>query len=133
MGAKIGHERAVKKFYDGLEEGKFYAAKCPRCGHYEFPPVYVCNVCSCMDTEWAEISGRGKLLSFVINGPLSPRESEPYRLGVVELEEGTQLQAIVFGVSKRNEAEINAKLPVPVKVEALQRDGFKTIAFRIQE
>ena len=86
-----------------------------------------------MDTEWAEISGRGKLLSFVINGPLSPRESEPYSLGVVELEEGTQLQAIVFGVSKRNEAEINAKLPVPVKVEALQRDGFKTIAFRIQE
>jgi uncharacterized OB-fold protein len=133
MGEKVGHSRVVKRFYEELENGKFLATKCPRCGHVEFPPVYVCNECGCMDMEWYEITGNAKLIRFVVNGPLSPREAEPYSLGVVELEEGTQIQAMVFGVSKKNADEINAKLPVPLKVEALQRDGYKTIAFRLVE
>lgn len=127
------YERVVKKWYDALEEGKFLATKCERCGSYEFPPLYCCNSCGGMEMVWEEISGNAKLLSFVLNGPMSESEKEPYCLGCVQLEEGTTFNAIVFGLNKQNAKEINSRLPVPLKIETLQREGYKTIAFRVQE
>ena len=47
-------EKVVEKFYEGLEEGKFLGRKCTECGAVEFPPVYACNTCGCMDMEWVE-------------------------------------------------------------------------------
>ncbi len=133
---KIG-ERVVKKWYDALEEDKMLGLKCNRCGAYEFPPVYCCNSCSSIDMEWAEISGNGKLLDFVLPSQLlSKPEFEPlmpYCLGSIELEEGSRFSALVLGVSKDNKKEMDDKLPSPVKAEILQRDGFKTVVFRVKE
>ena len=81
--------------------------------------------------EWIEISGNAELNSFVLNGPMDADYGEPYSLGYVQLEEGTVLSAIVFGVYKRNADEVNKMLPAPLKAEIWQRDGFKTIAFRL--
>ena len=36
-------EPVVKKFYEGLAEGKFYARRCRECGAVEFPPHLACN------------------------------------------------------------------------------------------
>ncbi len=52
-------EKVAQKFYDGLEEGKFLGRKCPQCGAVEFPPVYACNTCGSLETEWVEVSGKG--------------------------------------------------------------------------
>ena len=54
-------EKVVEKFYEGLEEGKFLGRKCTECGAVEFPPVYACNTCGCMDMEWVEIDRIGEL------------------------------------------------------------------------
>jgi uncharacterized OB-fold protein len=133
---KIG-EPVVKKWYDALDEGKMLGLKCGRCGAVEFPPVYCCNTCSSTDMEWAEISGKAKMLDFVLPSPLFLRpENEhlgPYCYGTVELEEGSSFNAIVVGVSKQNKKEMNARLPIPIKAEIVQRDGFKTVIFRIKE
>ena len=51
-------EKVVQKFYDSLEEGKILGRKCPACGAVEFPPVYACNTCGNLETEWVEISGK---------------------------------------------------------------------------
>ena len=125
------YERVVKKWYESLEEGKILAAKCSKCGACEFPPLYSCNSCGAHDMEWIEISGNAELNSFVLNGPMDADYGEPYSLGYVHLEEGTVLSAIVFGVYKRNADEVNKMLPAPLKAEIWQRDGFKTIAFRL--
>jgi len=130
-------ERIVKKFYDGLEEGIIYGRKCKECGAIEFPPHYACNTCGYHETEWVTLSGKAMLHSCVLPGPQTARkeyqEIGPYCFGEVELEEGARINALIFGVSRKNVAEISAKLPVPVNAFIAQRDGFKTVYFKIQE
>ena len=59
-------EKVVQKFYESLEEGKILGRKCPACGAVEFPPVYACNTCGNLETEWVEISGKGVMKSIVM-------------------------------------------------------------------
>ncbi len=131
------YETVVKKWYDALEEGKLVGFKCKRCNAYEFPPVYCCNNCSSTDMEWSEISGNGKMIDFVLPNAMTAKPYNdhlmPYCMGSVELEEGPFFSALVCGVSKKNKQEMNKKLPIPVKMEIEQRDGFKTVIFRIVE
>ena len=57
-----------------------------------------------------------------------------YAYGEVELEEGTRLNAVVRGISKKNRAELTAKLPVDVHATIIDRDGgFKTVIFDLDE
>ena len=57
-----------------------------------------------------------------------------YAYGEVELEEGTRLNAVVRGISKKNRAELTAKLPLDVHATIIDRDGgFKTVIFDLDE
>ena len=114
----------------GLEEGKFLGRKCKECGAVEFPPVYACNTCGCMDMEWVEISGKAVMKSIVMPAALSskPEYSQmgPIAYGEVEIEEGASFNAVVKGINKKKRKELLEKLPVPVHAEIFQRDGYKT-------
>ena len=132
-------EKVVQKFYDGLEEGKFLGRKCPECGAVEFPPVYACNTCGSLETEWVEVSGKGVMKSIVMPAALSSKpeyaQMGAFAYGEVELEEGSTFNAVVKGINKKKRREImeNGKLPVPVHAEIFQRDGYKTVVFALDE
>ena len=132
-------EKVVEKFYQGLEEGKFLGRKCPVCGAVEFPPVYACNTCGNLETEWVEISGKGKMKSIVMPAALSTKPEYAalgaFAYGEVELEEGACFNAVVKGITKKKRQEImeNGKLPVPVHAETFQRNGYKTVVFALDE
>ncbi len=132
-------EKVVERFYLGLEEGKLLGRKCKECGAVEFPPVYACNTCGCMDMEWVEISGKGVMKSIVLPAALSSKpaydEMRPYAYGEVQIEEGACFNAVVKGINKKKRREILEKglLPVPVHAEILQRDGYKTVIFALDE
>lgn len=130
-------ERVVKKFFDGLDEGIIYARKCPECGAIEFPPHYACNTCGYHKTEWTTLSGKGIMKAFVLSGPMNARaelaDMEAHCFGEVELEEGCSINAIIFGVSKKNADEIEAKLPVPIHARITQMDGYKTLYFEVDK
>lgn len=130
-------EKVVEKFYEGLEEGKFLGRKCKECGAVEFPPVYACNTCGCMDMEWVEVSGKAVMKSIVMPAALSskPEYSQmgPIAYGEVELEEGASFNAVVKGINKKKRKELLEKLPVPVHAEIFQRDGYKTVVFALDE
>ena len=130
-------ERVVEKFYEGLEDGKFLGRKCKECGAVEFPPVYACNTCGCMDMEWVEISGKAVMKSIVMPAALSskPEYSQmgPIAYGEVEIEEGASFNAVVKGINKKKRKELLEKLPVPVHAEIFQRDGYKTVVFALDE
>ena len=131
-------EKVVEKFYLALEEGKILGRKCPKCGNVEFPPVYACNECGNYETEWYEISGKAKLHSIVLPAALSSKpeykKMKKYAYGEVQLEEGTRLNAVVRGISKKNRAELTAKLPLDVHATIIDRDGgFKTVIFDLDE
>lgn len=131
-------EKVVETFYQGLEEGKILGRKCPKCGNVEFPPVYACNKCGSYETEWVQISGKAKLLSIVLPAPLSSKPEykklKKYCYGEVELEEGSRLNAVVRGISRKNREEMEAKLPLNIHATIWQRDGgFKTVIFDLDE
>ena len=131
-------EKVVEKFYLALEEGKILGRKCPKCGNVEFPPVYACNECGNYETEWYEISGKAKLHSIVLPAALSSKpeykKMKKYAYGEVELEEGTRVNAVVRGISKKNRAELTAKLPLDVHATIIDREGgFKTVIFDLDE
>ncbi len=134
-------EKVVQKFYDSLEEGKILGRKCPACGAVEFPPVYACNTCGNLETEWVEISGKGVMKSIVMPAALSSKPeydalgARNFAYGEVELAEGACLNAVVKGINKKKRKEIMEKglLPVPVHAEIFQRDGYKTVVFVLDE
>ena len=129
-------EPIVKKFYDSLEEGKIMGRKCTRCSAMEFPPVIICNACSCKEMEWVEISGTAEMFDFVLPNTISARpqltEFMPYCYGCVRLEEGAEVNAVVCGVKKKDKNELVAKLPIPVKARIAQMNGYKTVIFEVE-
>lgn len=132
-------EKVVQKFYDGLEEGKILGRKCPKCGAVEFPPVYACNTCGSLETEWVELSGKAVMKSIVLPAALSSKPEYKklgkYAYGEIELEEGACFNGVVKGINKKKRQEIMdaGKLPVPVHAEIFQRDGYKTVVFALDE
>ena len=131
-------EKIVEKFYLSLEEGKIMGRKCPKCGHIEFPPVYACNECGNYETEWVELSGKAKLHSIVLPAALSSKpeykKMGKYAYGEVEIEEGTRLNAVVRGISRKNRAELTEKLPLNIHASIIDRDGgFKTVIFDLDD
>jgi len=58
-------------------------------GNYFYPRSF-CPVCQSADVEWTDVSGRGRLVSYVINHrPLPPADlGVPQVIALVELEEG---------------------------------------------
>ena len=126
-------EKVVQTFYEGLEEGKLLGRKCPKCGNVEFPPVYACNACGNYETEWYEISGKARLHSIVLPAALSSKP-EYKQLGKYAYEEGTKLNAVVRGISKKNRKELSEKLPLNCHAAIFQREGgFKTVVFDLDE
>ena len=131
-------EKIVEKFYLSLEEGKIMGRKCPKCGHVEFPPVYACNECGNYETEWVELSGKAKLHSIVLPAALSSKpeykKMGKFAYGEVEIEEGTRLNAVVRGISKKNREELSKQLPLDIHAAIIDRDGgFKTVIFDLDE
>ncbi len=135
MGVKL--EPVVRTFYEELEKGRIMGRRCKRCGAVEFPPVLACNSCSGTDMEWIEISGRAKMTSLIMPSVLSTKPETidlmPFCLACVEIEEGPAVNALVRGVTKKNRTELLGKLPVSVKAEIVQRDGYKTVVFALAE
>ncbi len=140
-------EKLVQPWYDALEEGKLLGRKCPDCGHIEFPPRYACNECGCMHTEWVEISGKAKALTFLPQSVLGSNDELNEQYGdfmwaVIQIEEndigdGHDLidgyNSVVLKVGQDRLEELNAKLPVPVKPLIVQRDGYKMLFWELDE
>ncbi|MDO5100709.1 MAG: zinc ribbon domain-containing protein [Eubacteriales bacterium] len=131
-------EKIVQTFYEALEDGRMLGRKCPKCGNVEFPPVYACNACGSYETQWYEISGKAKMHSIVLPAALSSKPEYKnmgkFAYGEIELEEGTRLNGVVRGISKKNREELMAKLPLNVHAVIFQREaGFKTVIFELDE
>lgn len=131
-------ETVVRKYYEGLEEGKILGRKCKRCGNIEWPPLYACNECGCNDMEWVEMSGKGEMSTIVLPAILNAKPENmdllPYAYSIVTMD-GSEKNAVVQGINKKNQAEMWANMPVPVKAKIIDRgpeDGrYKTVIFEV--
>ena len=110
-------------YYDKyLDEDKLMGSRCKKCGALFTPPRSICIKCYDSDMEWVEMSGKGKLGAFtcISVGPQFMIEQgynrkNPYCVGVVELEEGTRVDARIEGVDTTNPESIKVGMPLTVK------------------
>ena len=88
-----------KPFWDGTGEGKILLPKCNDCGTVIWCPRTTCPECMSTDVSWFEASGRGTIYSYAVvrraGGPW--RDSLPYVLAYVELEEGPRVLTNITG------------------------------------
>ena len=118
-----------------LNEGKLMGSRCRKCGALSVPPRPICIKCYNSEMEWTELKGNGKLAAFtciVVGLPFMVAEGydrkHPYCAGVVELEEGTRVDARIEGVDATKPETI--KIGMPLTVEFLHRgEGEKMRTF----
>lgn len=133
----MAYEKIVKRFYDELENGKMMGKKCTRCGAVEFPPYLVCNSCGNLDLEWVEISGKAVVTNCWLPAMMSTQPQnecfQPYAFANVKLEEGTEFNSIVCGISRKNIDDVLANLPYPCTARIAKRDGYSMVVFDLDE
>lgn len=118
---------------------KLVGSRCVSCGQVNLPPRLLCSTCRSSDLEPFEFSGKGKLAAFtVIYRPLSFMKEDgygpknPYVSGIVELNEGPCISALILGLDAAHPESIQIGLPLTLTfIEREEKESRKTfLAFR---
>jgi hypothetical protein len=106
----------IQNFYNYCFERKLMGTKCTKCSAIMCPPRAICRKCLSDKFEWVEFKGRGKLLTYTIIHfpPTQFQALAPYAVGIVKLEEGPQLSAMIKNVKVE---EIRIGMPLQVDYE----------------
>lgn len=121
-------EFTAKAFDDFIGEEKIMGSRCKECGAIHLPPRPVCPECGGREQEWVELKGEGAIWAYtVITVPLTRlKESCPYAVGVVKLDDGPSISGMILGVTEGDEVAVGSR----VKAEFV-KDGEKTaLCFR---
>jgi len=101
-------------YWKAAKEHKLELPRCNACSQFWFPPSQSCPHCLAADFAFVQVSGRGKVFSFVtfhrVYHPAFEREV-PYVVALVELEEGPRLLTNIVGTAPDKVA-----CDMPVKV-----------------
>lgn len=106
-----------RPFWEGARANKLTMQACEPCGHVFFPPGPVCPKCLSDKLKWRELSGRGKVKSWVVFHQLYYKgfaDELPYNVTLVELEEGPHLMTNIVGIANE---DIRSEMPVEVVFE----------------
>ena len=105
-------------YWDGLKKRQMVLPKCSACGVVWYPPAPFCPDCWSRDFSWQELSGRGKVNSWVVFHQAyfsSVKDEIPYNVAEVELEEGPRLLTNLVEVD-------NADIAIGMAVEVVFDD-----------
>jgi uncharacterized OB-fold protein len=109
-----------------LKELKIMGSKCKKCGALALPPRPICISCINSEMEWVRFKGIGRLAAFTsiaVAPPYMAKEgfgrTNPYVVGVVELQEGVKTVARIVGVDAKKPEQI--KIGTPLKAEFLEK------------
>jgi uncharacterized OB-fold protein len=103
-----------RPFWEAARRHQLALQRCADCGHFRYPPAPVCPRCLSESADWAPVSGRGTVSTFVVfHKPYFQAFAAeiPYNVVQVELAEGPRLTANLVGVSND---EIRVGMPVEV-------------------
>jgi uncharacterized OB-fold protein len=127
----MSEKPSVEEYLRNIQEGVFRAYRCVDCGMIIAPPSGSCYGCGSSNMEWAEVSGKGKLVSFTVIhiAPDEFAEEAPYIIAIVELEEGTRVSSRLLGFDPLKPEEIALGIPLILDYEK-GRSGKNYLAFK---
>jgi len=108
-----------RPFWEGCLQGKLMIQKCHSCGRLRFYPCEACPDCRATGYQWVQLSGRGRILSWiVVHRSVDPvwQERAPFVTGIIEIEEqpGCFIPGIILGIEPQS---VRGRLPVRVEFE----------------
>jgi hypothetical protein len=113
-----------RPFWEACRKGLLVAPKCGDCGHVFSPPGPVCPRCLSRHLQWHQLSGRGRVESWVVFHQLYYKgfaEELPYNVAMIRLDEGVRMLSNVVGTT-------NEQLHVDMKVEVVFENATDEIA-----
>lgn len=112
-------------FWAAAKEERLVIQWCNACARHYFYPRTHCPRCGSSDVDWRDVSGRGRLVSYVINHrPMPPTEDGgPLVIALVELDEGVRMLTNIVGTPAEPDA---LPLDAPVHV-GFQSRGEQTL------
>ncbi|MEM0384665.1 MAG: Zn-ribbon domain-containing OB-fold protein [Candidatus Caldarchaeum sp.] len=115
----------IKRFFDGLREGRVYATRCPLKNVYYFPPQADCPACMDDNLEWVELSGKGQLLTYTVISvkPASYLHYPDYVVAIARMEEGFNL---LCWMAVEDVKTLKIGMPVRLVVKRREPEGFFT-------
>lgn len=113
----------TQHFWDGTKRGELRLQRCVECDHVYFPPRPFCPACSSRSVEVFKASGRGRLLSYVINYRPHPAWQGPYAIAIVELDEGPRMMSNIVGCDQTPDA-LQLDMSLTVKFEQCSEEIF---------
>ena len=127
----MSEKPTVEEYLKNIQEGVFRAYRCVDCGMIIAPPSGSCYGCGSSNMEWADVSGKGKLVSFTVIhiAPDEFAEEAPYFIAIVELEEGTRVSARLLGFDPLKPEEVTLGVPVTLDYEK-GKSGRNYLAFK---
>ena len=122
-------------FFAYLKEGQLMGVRCLTCGKLSAEARPMCQECHSREVEWFPFSGRGQLSAFtcisVVPNAMGEKgfgRNNPYCSGIVTLEEGPRISALILGVDAANPQNIGAGMALTLQVEDQDKDR-PTLAF----
>ena len=106
-------------YWSALQEHALRLPKCDACGHLQFPMGPCCSTCLNTTFTWVELSGRGTVWSYIVYHHAfhpSLKDSLPYNVAEIQLEEGVRLLSNVVGLP--NDA-IRNNMPVQARFDRI--------------
>jgi uncharacterized protein len=103
-----------RPWWEALKRHELYIQKCGGCGDTRYYPRALCTNCMSAKIEWIKCSGRGKVYTFTAtyqNQTPGFRESLPYIMAYVELDEGLKMLTNIIDCPPEQ-----VKIGMPVEV-----------------
>lgn len=106
-------------YWQACKRHELMIQRCLDCSRHYFYPRPYCPHCMSANTEWTKVSGKGTLLTYVINHRPAPGfESEaPYVIAIVKLAEGPHMMSNIVQVEATPQ-----NLPVGLALEVVFDD-----------
>ncbi len=109
-------------YWQAAKEHRLALPRCEDCEQFWFPPSRTCPHCLSGNFAFKDVSGRGKVFSYVtFHRVYRPAFAEevPYVVALVELEEGPRLLTNILGVSHE---DVRCEMPVEVVFDDYDED-----------
>lgn len=90
-------------FWEGVDQNRLLVQACSDCGTIRHPPAPMCAACQSTRWEAKQLSGRGKVYSWLVSKHPTQPDASPRVVVLVDLEEGIRL---VSNMVQGEEAEV---------------------------
>jgi hypothetical protein len=119
-----------KTMWESIAEGKMKIQRCEECGTYRYPPGACCPNCLSTEMQWEEISGTGKVLSWITyHKQYLPAYPAPTTVVAAMLDEG---EILITNIDQTETKDLAVDRPIRV-IYGDHPDGYRIPRFTLAD